>query len=136
MIRSAAKGGTIAYDLAERYAGYIACLNRQDWAGLPPFVAEDVCYNEERIGLSRDAARKLSRYSDLRFDVALLVHDQLRVASRLQFDCTPVADFLGLQVNGRRISFAENVIYQFAAGKIEAVWSIVDKAAIEAQLRR
>ncbi|CAN5879935.1 ester cyclase [soil metagenome] len=139
MIRSAAKGGTIAYDLAERYAGYIACLNRQDWAGLPQFVAEDVCYNEERIGLSGYRAMLQGNYRDipdLRFDVALLVHDQLRVASRLQFDCTPVADFLGLQVNGRRISFAENVIYQFAAGKIEAVWSIVDKAAIEAQLRR
>lgn len=129
----------IARDLAERYHGYIACLNRQDWASLPEFVAEDVRYNDESIGLSGYRAMLEGNYRDipdLRFDVALLVHDQLRVASRLQFDCTPVADFLGIAVNGRKISFAENVIYQFGAGKIEAVWSIIDKAAIEAQLRR
>jgi predicted ester cyclase len=32
------------------------------------------------------------------------------------------------------VSFAENVIYEFRNGKIVEVWSIVDKAAIEAQL--
>jgi predicted ester cyclase len=56
------------------------------------------------------------------------------VASRLRFDCSPKGLFLGLPVNGRRIVFAENVFYQFRAGKIEEVWSVIDKAAIEAQL--
>lgn len=138
MSRSAAKGGTIAYDLGERYRGYIACLNRQDWADLPQFVAEDVRYNDDAIGLSGYREMLKGNYRDIpdpRFDVAMLVHDEQRVASRLQFDCTPAANFLGLAVNGRRISFAENAIYRFDAGKIAAVWSIIDKAAIEAQLR-
>jgi predicted ester cyclase len=32
------------------------------------------------------------------------------------------------------VSFAENVFYQFRAGKIAEVWSVIDKRAIEAQL--
>ncbi len=71
---------------------------------------------------------------DLHFNIKLLVCEPLHVASRLRFNCTPVTTFLGLEVNGRRVSFTENVFYRFGEGKIEAVWSIVDKAAIEAQL--
>ena len=38
-------------ELADRYRGYIACLNRQDWENLHRFVADDVRYNGKRIGL-------------------------------------------------------------------------------------
>src|SRR5262249_507643 len=71
---------------------------------------------------------------DLHFDIQLLVSDPPRIASRLEFDCTPKASFLGLQVNGRKVAFAENVFYEFDERKIKAVWSIIDKAAIERQL--
>jgi predicted ester cyclase len=37
-------------------------------------------------------------------------------------------------VNGRRVQFTENVFYEFRARKITAVWSILDKPALEAQL--
>jgi predicted ester cyclase len=37
-------------------------------------------------------------------------------------------------VNGKRVSFAENVFYEFRADKIREVWSVIDKAVIEAQL--
>jgi predicted ester cyclase len=37
-------------------------------------------------------------------------------------------------VNGKRVSFTENVFYEFRADKIVQVWSAIDKAAIEAQL--
>ncbi len=37
--------------LVGHYRGYIACLNRRDWAGLGRYVGEDVCYNGTRIGL-------------------------------------------------------------------------------------
>ena len=40
----------------------------------------------------------------------------------------------GLPVNGRRVQFTENVFYEFLDGRIETVWSIIDKAAIESQL--
>ncbi len=45
-------------------------------------------------------------------------------------------EFLGLSINGRTVSFAENVFYEFKGAKIRSVWSVLDKAAIEAQLQR
>jgi predicted ester cyclase len=71
---------------------------------------------------------------DLHFNIHLLISDSSRVASRLGFICTPKGNFLGLPVNGKKVSFTENVFYQFREGKIEQVWSVIDKAAIEAQL--
>jgi SnoaL-like polyketide cyclase len=56
------------------------------------------------------------------------------VAARLAFRCSPKGKFLGLSVNGRMVSFAENVFYEFRLSKIASVWSVIDKAAIEAQL--
>lgn len=124
-------------DPSIRYHDYIACLNRQEWQNLGQFVSEDVRYNDQPVGLSgyRDMLKGNYRdIPDLHFDVEMLVCEPPHVASRLRFDCTPVAIFLGLEVNGRRVSFMENVFYRFGKGRIEAVWSIVDKAAIEAQL--
>jgi predicted ester cyclase len=37
-------------------------------------------------------------------------------------------------VNGKKVRFTENVFYQWRDGKIEQVWSVIDKAAVEAQL--
>jgi predicted ester cyclase len=124
-------------ELADLYRGYIACLNRQDWPNLGRFVGDDVRHNGRRLGLTgyREMLEGDFRaIPDLRFVIALLVADPPLVASRLAFDCTPVGAFLGLPVNGRRISFAENVFYEFQGGKIAQVWSVLDKSAIEAQL--
>ncbi|WOH79131.1 ester cyclase [Bradyrhizobium sp. BEA-2-5] len=124
-------------DLAEIYRNYIACLNRQDWPQLGQFVDEDVCHNGRRLGLSgyREMLEGDFRdIPDLRFNIVLLVSDASHVASRLAFDCSPNGAFLGLGVNGKRVSFAENVFYEFRDGKIRQVWSVIDKAAIEAQL--
>ena len=124
-------------ELADRYRGYIACLNKQDWASLENFVHEDVRYNGKRIGLSsyREMLEGDFRaIPDLFFDIQLLICEPPRVASRLQFDCIPKGELFGLPVNGRRVQFAENVFYEFLDGKIESVWSIIDRAAIEAQL--
>jgi predicted ester cyclase len=52
----------------------------------------------------------------------------------LGFDCAPKGTFLDLPVNGKRIRFAENVFYEFRDAKIARVWSVIDKAAIEAQI--
>jgi predicted ester cyclase len=71
---------------------------------------------------------------DLHFDIRLLISDPPHVASRLGFDCTPQGSFLGLPINGKRVSFTENVFYEFRSEKIAQVWSVIDKAAIEAQL--
>lgn len=127
----------IAYELAGIYRDYIACLNRQDWAGLGNFVADDARHNGRRFGLSgyrEMLERDFRDIPDLRFKIGRLVCQPPGVAARLLFDCTPKGAFLGLAVNGRRVSFAENVFYEFREGKIVEVWSVIDKAAIEAQL--
>ncbi|QOZ33570.1 ester cyclase [Bradyrhizobium sp. CCBAU 53421] len=124
-------------DLAEIYRNYIVCLNRRDWPQLAQFVGDDVSHNGRRLGLSGYRAmleQDFRDIPDLRFEVVLLIADASRVASRLIFDCSPKARFLGLDVDGRRVSFAENVFYEFRDGKIVEVWSVIDKAAIEAQL--
>ena len=124
-------------DLANVYRGYIACLNAQDWPRLGQFVHDDVYHNDRRLGLAGYRAmleKDFSDISDLQFNILLLVADSSCVASRLGFICSPKGNFLGLPVNGKKVSFAENVFYQFREGKIEQVWSVIDKAAIEAQL--
>lgn len=72
---------------------------------------------------------------DLRFDAELLVCEPPAMAARLRFACTPRGSFLERPVNGRAVSFAENVFYAFEAGRIKEAWSVIDKAAIEAQRR-
>ena len=124
-------------DLSNVYRGYIACLNKQDWPHLGQFVHDDVYYNDRWIGLSGYRAmleRDFGEIPDLHFNIHLLISDSSRVASRLGFICTPKGNFLGLPVNGKKVSFTENVFYQFREGKIGQGWSVIDKAAIEAQL--
>jgi predicted ester cyclase len=123
--------------LAGVYRDYIACLNKQDWPKLGQFVHDEVIHNGRRIGLSGYLAmleRDFDEIPDLYFNIQMLIADPPYVASRLGFDCTPKGVFLGLCVSGKRVSFAENVIYEFRDEKIVEVWSIIDKAAIEAQL--
>lgn len=127
----------LSNDLADAYRAYLDCLNRQDWAELHAFVSEDVCHNGRQLGVAGYRAmleQDFRDIPDLHFDIELLAVDPPFVAARLRFDCTPAGDFLGLPVNGRKISFAENVFYQFKDRRIQQVWSVLDKAAIEAQL--
>ncbi|MGY4480372.1 ester cyclase [Bradyrhizobium sp. USDA 3364] len=124
-------------DLAAIYRNYIDCLNRQDWSRLGDFVADDVVHNGRRFGLSgyrEMLERDFREIPDLGFNIELLVSDANHVASRLAFVCSPKGTFLGLAVNGKRVTFAENVFYEFCDEKIVQVWSVIDKAAIEAQL--
>ena len=124
-------------DLGDLYRSYIACLNRQDWPALGQFVHDDVVHNGRPLGLSGYRAmleQDFREIPDLRFNIALLASDPPRLAARLQFDCAPTGTFLGVPVNGRRVSFCENVFYEFRDDKIRQVWSVIDKTAIEAQL--
>ncbi|TAU38040.1 ester cyclase [Rhizobium leguminosarum] len=130
---------TPKHTLADLYQGYIDCLNAQDWDNLGKYVADEVGYNGEMVGLDayRQAREKEFReIPDLRFEVRLLVSDQKTVASRLEFDISPSGEFLGVPVNGKRVRFSENVFYEYEGDKIIEVWSVLDKAAIEAQLSR
>ena len=124
-------------DLAAAYRAYLACLNARDWASLGRYVDDEVRRNGERLGVAGYRAMletDVAEIPDLAFAIELMAVDPPYIAARLRFDCSPVGRFLGLAVDGRRVRFAENVFYQFRAGKIVEVWSAIDKAAIEAQL--
>ncbi len=126
-------------DLSDIYRAYIDCLNRQAWDELGRYVDDDAQHNGRLLGLAgyRDMLiRDYEDIPDLRFDIELLASAPPLVAARLAFRCRPRGKFLGLNVDGRLISFAENVFYKFANGKIVSVWSVLDKVAIEAQLPR
>jgi predicted ester cyclase len=124
-------------DLAAAYRGYLACLNAQDWPSLGRFVGDNARRNGEFLGLSGYRAMLEADFRaipDLAFVIELLAVDPPYVAARLRFDCSPRGVFLGVPVNGRRVTFAENVFYRFEEGKVAEVWSVIDRAAIEAQL--
>ncbi|KWC80302.1 ester cyclase [Burkholderia cepacia] len=124
-------------DLATRYRAYIDCLNRQDWTSLGEYVSDDVIHNDRPLGLAGYRAmleQDFRDIPDLRFEIRLLVCEPPRVACRLRFACSPKGTFMGLAVDGRKVTFAENVFYEFHAGKIRQVWSVIDKAAIEKPL--
>ena len=103
-------------DLSHVYRDYIACLNNQDWPRLEQFVHDEVCHNGQQIGLSgyrKMLEKDFSEIPDLHFNIQLMISDPPYIASRLAFDCSPKEKFLGLDVNGRRVSFTENVFYEF-----------------------
>nr|WP_244817989.1 ester cyclase [Caballeronia sp. Lep1P3] len=125
-------------NLADVYRGYIACLNAQNWPALHRFVHDTLTYNGNTISLDgyrHMLERDFRQIPDLRFDIRLLVVEPPFVACRLWFDCTPARDFMGLRIDGTRVSFAENVFYEFRERRIAHVSSVIDKAAIEAQLQ-
>jgi steroid delta-isomerase-like uncharacterized protein len=126
-----------ANDLSSLYRRYIACLNAQDWNRLGTFIHDEATHNGRPLGLAGYRAmleKDFDDIPDLFFDVQLLVAEPPRVAARLWFHCAPKGEFMGLPVNGRTVSFTENVFYEFRDEKIASVWSVIDKAAIEGQL--
>jgi predicted ester cyclase len=125
-------------ELSDHYRAYLACLNAQDWTRLGEFVHDEVRHNGKGLGLSGYRAmleKDFREIPDLAFNLQLLVAEPPRIASRLAFDCRPTGRFLGLDVKGKRVSFTENAFYEFRDGKIVEVWSVIDKAAIVAQIR-
>ena len=123
--------------LPDLYRAYLDCLNRQAWDELGRHVDAAVEHNGRPFGLAGYRAMLVQDFEDipdLRFEIALVASTPPLLSARLDFDCAPKGRFLGLDVNGRRLRFSENVFYAFRDGKIARVWSVIDKAAIESQL--
>ena len=124
-------------NLTEIYRGYIACLNAQDWDRLGNFVHDEAKHNGRSFGLAGYRAmleNDFREIPDLKFNIGMLIVENLRLAARLDFDCTPRGTFFNLPINGRKVVFAEHVFYEFRDGKIIDVWSVIDTAAIQRQL--
>ncbi|WP_422745400.1 ester cyclase [Mycobacterium sp. WMMD1722] len=119
--------------LVSIYRDYLACLNARRWDQLGRFVAEDVSYNGQTLGLSGYRSMleaDVHAVPDLRFTPQLLLADADVVSCRLFFECTPQRTFLGIEPTGRRIAFAEHVFYRFDGRRIAEVWSLIDKDAV------
>ena len=126
-------------DLLAVYRDYLACLNDRRWDDLGRFVADEVRYNGEQLGLGGYRAMleaDTRAIPDLRFVPELLVADGEVVSCRLVFRCTPLRAFLGFEPTGERISFAEHVFYGFDDRRIAEVWSLIDKETIREQVSR
>jgi predicted ester cyclase len=125
-------------DLETRYRGYLDALNERRLDDLVLYVQDELSYNGEIMTRRqyRDLiAADITAIPDLIFDAHIVVASGDNVACRLVFDCTPQHEFLGFSPNGERLVFAEHVFYHFRGGRIAAVSSLIDRSAIEAQLR-
>jgi predicted ester cyclase len=125
-------------DLETRYRAYLDALNERRLGDLVLYVQDELSYNGEMMTRRqyRDLiAADITAIPDLIFDAHIVVASGDNVACRLVFDCTPQHEFLGFSPNGERLVFAEHVFYHFRGGRIAAVSSLIDRSAIEAQLR-
>jgi predicted ester cyclase len=125
-------------DLETRYRAYLDALNERRLDDLVLYVQDELSYNGEMMTRRqyRDLiAADITAIPDLIFDAHIVVASGDNVACRLVFDCTPQHEFLGYSPNGERLVFAEHVFYHFRGGRIAAVSSLIDRSAIEAQLR-
>jgi predicted ester cyclase len=125
-------------DLETRYRAYLEALNGRRLDDLVHYVQDELSYNGETMTRRRYQdmiAADITAVPDLVFDARIVVVDGDEVACRLVFDCTPQHEFLGFSPSGRRVHFAEHVFYRFRDGRIAAVSSLIDRAAIAAQLR-
>lgn len=126
-------------EICMRYRGYIDCLNAQAWDRLGQFVDEKVEYNGKLVSISGYRAMLEGDFRaipDLHFNITILCSAPPILASRLQFDCTPIGMLFGIPVNGKRIKFHENVFYEFDEERIIRVWSIIDHAEIALEAAR
>ncbi len=125
-------------DLETRYRAYLDALNERRLDDLVHYVQDELTYNGEAMTRRRYQdmlAGDFDAIPDLFFDAHTIVASGDQVACRLDFDCTPRHYFLGFTPNGERLRFAEHVFYEFREGRIAAVSSLIDRPAIEAQLR-
>ena len=125
-------------DLEARYRAYLDALNERHLDDLVHFVQDELSYNGKTMTRRQYQdliAADITAIPDLIYDAHIIVASGEQVACRLVFDCTPQYEFLGFSPNGERLCFAEHVFYHFRDGRIAAVWSLIDRPAIEAQLR-
>ena len=125
-------------DLETRYRAYLDVLNERRLDDLVHYVQDEVSYNGETMTRRQYQdliAADIAAIPVLIFDAHIIVASDDQLACRLVFDCTPQHEFLGFSPNGERLCFAEHVFYHFRDGRIAAVWSLIDRPAIEAQLR-
>jgi len=121
------------------YIKYIDSLNKGDFEQLSNYLHERLTYNGNEISLDdykKDRQEEREAIPDLYYRIEILLADKNTIASRLNFDCTPIKEFMGIIPNGNRAVFSENVFYRIAQGKIHTVLSLVDIDAVRKQIAK
>lgn len=121
----------------EFYRRYIDCLNSGNLEKLSDFIQDQLTYNGKEITLKDyKKSRLMERKAipDLFYHIELLVTNEDMIACRLNFNCTPVNEFMGIKPNGKKAMFSENVFYKLIQGKVSSVLSIIDVDAIRKQI--
>ncbi len=118
------------------YRKYIEALNTGGYRDLKPYVNDEVTYNGRKLTRA-DYENMLANdhdvIPDLYFHIDLLVVEGGDIACKLDFNCTPVKKFLGMEPNGKKISFSEHVFYRLRNGRISEVRSLIDRDAVARQ---
>lgn len=119
------------------YRDYLACLNARRWDDLGRFVADDVRYNDEPVGLAGYRAMleaDVDNIPDLQFVPEILLAADDVVSCRLVFRCTPRRRIFGVEPTGAQVTLAEHVFYRMVDARIVDVRSLIDTQAVRDQL--
>ena len=81
-------------------------------------------------------AANITSNPDLNFDPQIIIASADHVACRLSSSAQRSTNFWDTPRTANGSAFAEHVFDRFPDGRIAAVWSLIDRPAIEAQLRR
>lgn len=126
-------------DLEARYRAYLTVLDERRFDDLVHHVHDELTYNDEPLTRQQYAdlvAADVAAAPDLLYVPEVLVAAGDQVACRLVFDTAPPGEFLGIAVGGVRVRFAEHVFYRYREGRIAAVRSMIDRAAVAEQVSR
>ncbi|MGE0777009.1 ester cyclase [Mycolicibacterium sp.] len=124
-------------DLERTYRGYIHMINERRFEQSHRFASPEMTFSgtamsrEDYFGGIQQA---LEAVPDFQWQIDRLVVDGDWVASRVVGTGTPVRPWMGLQPNGRSVTFVEHAFYHCPGGKITTVEFVRDVDAIRAQL--
>ncbi|NHA06181.1 ester cyclase [Mucilaginibacter sp. HC2] len=121
----------------EFYRSYIDCLNSRNLERLSDFIQDTLTYNGKNTTAKDYKESRLAEQKaipDLFYHIELLVTNEDTIACRLNFNCTPKSEFMGIKPNGNKAIFSENVFYKLKQGKISSVLSLIDMDTIRKQI--
>lgn len=125
-------------NLEKVYREYIAAILAKDLDKLSSFVSEEVVHNDKRLGLQgyKDLISRNIVETGVDIEIKRLVADKETVAAILIFTTkTETKGLVGIQLDGVPFSFAENVVYDFKAGKIAQVYSVFEIDVVRSHAR-
>lgn len=129
-------------DIRSRYDAFVAICNARDFSQLPDFVSPDFTVNSHAVGLenfTKFLTNLVVQIPDLKYDPLMVVSDNAArtLAVRFVFECTPSGEYMGLPINGRKVSWEEHIFYKFdeEGERIKDCFLVYDKGAVERQLK-